>query len=84
MDKVLVEVICPATSRKYEFWISRRMTVKQAAIRIARDIMLFESNEELFDEEGIFLYFYENRTLLNQEFTIGQSGLRSGCTLYLI
>lgn len=84
MDKVLIEVVCPATSRRYEFWLARKMTVGQAALRMARDIMLYESNDGLFDEENLFLYFYENRVLLDQKHTIGQAGLRSGCRLYLV
>lgn len=85
MDKVLVEVICPATSKSYDFWIARQMTAGQAAARIAEDIMLHEMNDELFpDKDRIFLYFYENRALLNKEYTIEQSGVRSGCRLMVV
>lgn len=85
MDKVLVEIICPATSKSYDFWVAKKLGARQAAVRIAKDIMLYEMNEELFDTgKGLFLYFYENRELLNQDYTMEQSGVRSGCRLMLI
>lgn len=85
MDEVLVEIICPATSKTYDFWLAKKMTVEQAALRVAKDIMLYELNERLFDMESpLFFYLYENRALLNHAYTIEQSGVQSGCRLILL
>lgn len=85
MDEVLVEIICPATSKTYDFWLAKKMTVEQAAIRAAKDIMLYELNERLFDmEKPLFLYLYENRVLLKHTHTVEHSGVRSGCRLILL
>lgn len=85
MDKVLVEIVCPATSKEYDFWISKKMKVKNAIEKIAADIMQYELNDKLFDlEKMVVLYFYEHRTLLNRELTMEQSGVCSGCRLMII
>ena len=85
MDKVLVEVICPATAKSYDFWIAKQAVVKNVARRIAEDIMLFEMNMELFDlEKDLYFFFYENRELMNEVYTIQQSGIKSGCKLLIL
>lgn len=85
MDKVLVEIVCPATSKQYDFWISKKMKVNSVIEKVAVDIMQFELNNSLFDlQKMIVLYFYENRTLLCPERTIEESGVSSGCRLMII
>lgn len=85
MDRILAEVLCPATSKKYEFWISKKMLNKDVKLRVTEEISNYEMNEYLFcNIENIYLLDANTNELLNDEWSIEDSGLKSGDLLVLI
>jgi hypothetical protein len=85
MEEVIVEVTCPATAKKYEFRIPKEMRVGTAVKRIAEDIMGFEANNDLFDfGNGIILYDYDSRSIVNDGYTVVETGIRSGANLMIL
>jgi len=85
MDKILLEISCPATSKKYDFWVSKKMNLGMAKERIISEIREYEKNESLFRTENQVTLFREDGEMLNQEaLTMEQSGVNSGECLMLV
>ena len=85
MNKILVEIICSATAKSYDFWIPKKMPVSLIIEKIVADICLFEVNDALFDaEKGIYLYSYEQGVFLNQTQTLLEAGVKAGDRLLII
>jgi hypothetical protein len=85
MEEVLVEVSCPATAKSYEFLIPKEMHAGAAMKRIAADIMGFEANDALFDSgDEVILYDYDSRSVVNQEYTVLEAGIKSGAKLMIL
>lgn len=85
MDKVLVEIISPATSRHYDFWISKKMRVGQTVQKIADEIRRFEGNGLLFSDTGdLGLYDAKTERALAGDDTMEQAGIRSGDVLLIL
>lgn len=84
MDKVLIEIICAATEKKYDFLLPTQMSVKMALNKIMDQIMIFEENNELFIEKEYILIEKENKDVLNESFTLEQAGISGGNCLILI
>lgn len=85
MNKILVEIICSATAKSYDFWIPKKMPVSLIIEKIVADICLFEVNDALFDEEkGIYLYGYEQGLFLNRAQTLLEAGVKTGDRLLII
>lgn len=85
MDKILIEVNCPATSKKYDFWVSKQLKVGKAVEKILQEIRSYEKNELLFgEEEDTLLYLYRTRQVPSYQVTVEQAGVRSGDRLVVI
>ena len=85
MDKILLEIVCPATSKHYDFWISKQMKISVAKSKIISEIREYEKNEGLFGDESKVMLFCENEKVLQDENrTVEQSGVQSGDCLMLI
>ena len=85
MDKILLEIVCPATSKHYDFWISKKMKIGVAKNKIISEIREYEKNESLFETENKVMLFCENEKVLQDENrTVEQSGVQSGDCLMLI
>lgn len=85
MDKVLIEIVCAATEKTYDFLLPQQMKVKTALRKIMEQIMIFEENGELFSEEKEYLLVEKERQeVLNEEFTLEQAGISGGNRLILI
>ncbi|ALU13049.1 secretion system protein YukD [Eubacterium limosum] len=85
MNKILVEIICAATAKSYDFWIPKKMPVSLIIEKIVADICLFEVNDALFDDEkGIYLYSYEQGLFLNRAQTLLEAGVKAGDRLLII
>lgn len=85
MDKILLEILCPATSKRYDFWVSKRMCVGKVKNKILSEIREFEKNDSIFQDEDQIVLFRENGDILNHEnITMSHSGINSGECLMLI
>ena len=86
MDAYLLEVYCPANDKRYEFWLSKRMLILEATMRIAEEIKAFEQNNALFslDHHTPNLYCREQQSLLAPQLTLQQARIESGLTLLII
>lgn len=79
-----VEVICPSTSRNYDYKIPPSMKVGDIKKRIISDIRLYESLPDLFaDEETIGIYC-ENKCRLGDDIALGEAGVKSGDRIMII
>lgn len=85
MNKVLIELYCAATIKKYDMWLPKAMKIQEAIQQIIEEIRVFENNDELFmDELNLLLYLFERQTVLNPEYTVEQAGVLSGQRIMLV
>lgn len=85
MDKVLVEVVCAATEKKYDFLLPGQMKAGTAMKKIMDQIMLYEANAELFTQKAEYLLIEQDtEEVLNDDYTLEQAGITGGNTLILI
>ena len=85
MNRVLIELFCAATIKKYDFWILKSMLIKDVIKRLTEDIEDYENVEELFGNvDDIMLYLDDRKVILNKEYTVEQSGIVSGQMLMMV
>lgn len=83
MNTIMIEVVCPSSSRTYDYKLPLRMKNENIKSRLIEDIRTFENLPELFsDESGISLYF--NGVKLSGESTPEKSGLENGSVIVII
>lgn len=79
-----VEVMCPSTSRSYDYKIPPSMKVSDIKKRIINDIRLYEGLSDLFsDEENVGIYC-EDKCRLGDDITLSNAGVKSGDRLMII
>lgn len=87
MNDVLVEIISIATIKKYEFWLPKKSLIKDVIRKLAEDIMIFENNDNLYDEndlKGLVLVVASSGDVLNKDYTVCESGILGGDRLILV
>ncbi len=85
MDKILLEISCPATSKKYDFWVSKQMNIARVKKKMMSEIREYEKNDMIFNEEDRVMLFCEKGIALqNESASLEQSGVRSGDCLMLV
>ena len=85
MDKILLEISCPATSKKYDFWVSKQMDIATAKKKIISEIKEYEKNDMIFlEEERIMLFAEKGIALSREEDSLEHSGVKSGDCLMII
>jgi len=85
LDKILLEISCPSTSKRYDFWVSKKMKLCDAKNKIITEIREYEKNEILFQDEGKVTFFCSNEKMLEDENqTVESAGIKSGDCLMLI
>jgi uncharacterized ubiquitin-like protein YukD len=85
MNKVLVELYCAATIKKYDLWLPKNMLIREVIKQIIEEIQIYEKNDTLFsDIENLVLYLYERHVVLNKEYTVEQSGIVSGQRIMIV
>lgn len=85
MDKILLEISCPATSKKYDFWVSKQMNIARVKKKMMSEIREYEKNDMIFNEEDRVMLFCEKGfALQNESASLEQSGVRSGDCLMLV
>lgn len=85
MEKIIVEIICPALSKSYEFRISKRLSVSEGLEKIISEIQGIEQNEMIFSKDAVLSLFCKRlNCILNTDMTFAENGVKSGDTLMII
>lgn len=85
MERILnVEVMCPSTSRSYDYRIPPSMKVGDIKKRIISDIRLYEGLPDLFIEEEDVGIYYEDSFRLNDNASLGGAGVKNGDRIMII
>lgn len=85
MDKLLLDVICPATSRHYDFWVSKKLHIGTAKERIISEIKEYEDlPPSIWEGRDLFLYWYRHGKRLDEKSTFEHAGVKSGDRIMLI
>lgn len=85
MDKVLVEISCPAISKKYDFWISKKLSMSQVKQKLIHEICSYEKNDDLFLEaDKVILYFKDKKSIVSENGTVEEVGITSGTCILMI
>lgn len=85
MDKIIVEVKCPASAKSYEFRISKRLPTGEGMKKIISEIRGFEQNEKIFSKDGeLSIFCARLNSILNLNMTFSENGVKSGDTLMII
>jgi len=85
MDKIIVEIKCPASSKSYEFRISKRLSVIEGMEKIISEIRGFEQNEKIFSMDNeLSIFCARLNSILNLNMTFAENGVKSGDTLMII
>ncbi|WP_010250274.1 hypothetical protein [Acetivibrio cellulolyticus] len=82
MEKVFIEVVVPATGKKYEFIIPEVMKVGVAAELIAQAVQEAEGIKPYKD--NAILCKCEDETVLPSNSTISNTGITDGTKLILV
>ncbi|OPZ88378.1 MAG: hypothetical protein BWY74_03168 [Firmicutes bacterium ADurb.Bin419] len=82
MEKVFVEVMVPATGRKYEFIIPEVMKVGVAAELIAQAVQETEGIRS--QKDNVVLCTFEDEKVLPNSSTISNTGITDGTKLILV
>ena len=84
-NHILTEIICPATSRIYDFYIYKHMTISQAIEKIAIQIMEYEGNDIIFNDISLLDLFSSEFSLpLDKNMLVENCDIRSGSRLMLV
>lgn len=84
MTKLLIEIVCPSTGRRYDFWLSKKMLVEDVIEALVFNIKHNEGNLELFSNPLDLILFKPIDYILDRKATLEQLGVQSGDTLILI
>lgn len=84
MNKVLVEIQCPATGKTYDFWIAKKMLVDDVIDNLTMLIQNSENNASLFPDTKGLILFKAPKFILDRKSTLMAVGVQSGDTLILI
>lgn len=85
MDKILLEVFCVSTAKRYDFWVSKKMEIKKVKEKLIEQVESFEDNQNIFQNpEEIFMFRKEDNSLLEESLTIEQASVKSGDQIVLI
>ena len=83
MDKIIVEIKCPAMMKSYEFRISKRLSAAEGIKKIIGEIRSFEGSEKLLDGE-LSLFSAKSGAVLCGEMSFAENGVASGDVLMII
>ena len=66
MDKILIDVRCPATSKSYDFWVSKKLKIHDGKMKIIEAISGVEKCEAILDIKNLFLYAESENGLIDE------------------
>jgi hypothetical protein len=82
-NKVLINVLLPATGKTYDFWVPERMTAHDAALFVAE--ILGQRESSYFANTGSnVLALRETGAILEQNTTFAEHGITCGHELMLL
>lgn len=85
MNKIFIEIICPATQKHYDFILPDKMTVRTAMEKIRVEIMEFEQNDELFPDASEMMFWnVDAREIPAKDVTLEEAGIYGGNRLYFL
>lgn len=84
MTKLLLEVVCPATGKHYDFWISKKLRISEVIQKLIYEISYKENNPGLFGDVESIVLFSTKYGVLDLRFTLSAAGICSGDTVVLI
>lgn len=84
MNKILVEINCPAAGRRYDFWLAKKLTVENAIDKLVFEIKHYENNSSLFFNIRDVVLCSSKKGVLDRKVTLEQADIKSGDTLMLI
>ncbi|MBP3620553.1 MAG: hypothetical protein J6J16_02190 [Lachnospiraceae bacterium] len=84
MDKILIDVKCPATSKSYDFWVSKKLKIHDGKMKMIEAISGSEKCEDILDVNNLFLYTENENGLIDEYQTFEHAGIKSGDTIMLI
>lgn len=83
-DNILIEIICPAVSRRWDFRIPSNIKIADIKLQIISDIQIYEGMEMIFSNIEETIIIRKDGTILNSNFTALEAGIKSGDTLLII
>lgn len=83
MNVITVEVLCPSTSRSYDYRLPVKMTAGSIKKQIIEDIRIFEGLSDLFEnEENVRIYC--DKCCIADSATPESVGVRNGDKIMII
>ena len=83
MNLITVELLCPSTSRTYDFKLPVKMTAGETKKQMIEDIRSFEGLPELFENtENIYLYC--DNGCISDDSTLENVGIKNGDRLMIV
>lgn len=84
MNKILIEIICPSLSRRWDFWAAVDAKISQIMLTIISEICEYENNSDVFSGFDSINLYDKNGMILNPDFTLRENGVHSGDSLMII
>lgn len=81
---IVVDVICPSTSRSYDYKLPSKMKAADIKKRIIEDIRTYENIPELFKNEEKVGIFGETAKLIPDDMSLEEAGIKSGSRIMII
>lgn len=83
MEKILVSIECPSIAQKFDVYVPKSLTVKEAAGLLGRGLEEL-SNHRYVSSGNEFLCMKETKVLLREEATLRDYGIQNGDCLVII
>lgn len=83
MNVITVEIICPATSRNYDYKLPVKMKAGDIKKQVIEDIRIFEGITALFENEND-IHLYSEEGCISDDLTPEYAGVRNGDRIMLI
>ncbi|NLM58747.1 MAG: hypothetical protein GX194_06460 [Clostridium sp.] len=82
MDKIYVELVVPATGKKYEFIIPAVMKIGIVADLMAQAVSEIEGID--YDKNNLMLCLMDKKEILSEDITVEKAGVTDGSQLMMI
>jgi len=82
MDKIYVELVVPATGKKYEFITPAVMKIGIVADLMAQAVSEIEGID--YDKNNLMLCLMDKKEILSEDITVEKAGVTDGSQLMMI
>ncbi len=83
MEKIIVEIKCPALSESFEFRISKKLSVNECIEKIISEIRSYAGNELVLSVD-VNILSKKTGLVLNKKMSFTENGVISGDILMII